>query len=66
MGRHPTLGAIGVPVANLKAVAFQPTVNVNYAETAVPMRDELPKFRGFSAEFGGTGELIPEWIKFQL
>ena len=57
---HPTLGAIDVPAANLKAVAFQPAVHVNYAETVLPMRDGLPKFRGFPVEFGGTGELVPE------
>jgi hypothetical protein len=26
----------------------------------LPMRDGLPKFKDFPAEFGGSGETIPE------
>ena len=31
-----------------------------YAETALPLRDGLPKFKDFPAEFGGSGEQIAE------
>lgn len=60
MIRHPSLGAIDIPAANLRDFAFVPTVHVNYAETVFPIRDGLPKLKGFPAEFGGEGVLLPE------
>jgi hypothetical protein len=35
---------------------FKPSVHVNYAETVLSMRDGLPRFKDFPAEFGGSGE----------
>ncbi len=35
-------------------------VHVNYAETVLPMKDGLPKFKDFPAEMGGSGENLPE------
>jgi hypothetical protein len=35
-------------------------VHVNYAETVLPIRDGLPKLKDFPAEFGGSGESVPE------
>jgi hypothetical protein len=32
----------------------------NYAETVLPMKDGLSKFKDFPAEFGGSGEQIAE------
>lgn len=60
MIRHPTLGAIDIPAANFDALPFVPVLHVNYAETVFPIRDGLPKMKGFPAEFGGTGETMPE------
>ena len=57
---HPTLGAVDVPSANVPTITFTPGLHVNYAETVLPMRDGLPKFAGFPADFGGSGEQIPE------
>jgi len=37
-----------------------PGVHVNYAETVLPMRDGLPKFKDFPATFGGSGEQLAE------
>ena len=39
---------------------FVPGVQVNYAETVLPMRDGLPKLKDFPAEFGGSGEAMAE------
>ena len=39
---------------------FSPGVHVNYAETVLPMRDGLPKFNDFPAQFGGSDEQIAE------
>ncbi len=60
LARHPTLGLVDVFAATLPGLAFQPGVHVNYAETVLPMKDGLPKFRDFPKEFGGSGELVAE------
>ena len=60
MTNHPTLGLVDVFAATLPTLQFTPGVHVNYAETVLPMRDGLPKFKDFPAEFGGSGEHIAE------
>ena len=60
MATHPSLGLIDVFAASLPALKFQPGVHLNYAETVLPMRDGLPKFKDFPAPFGGSGETIAE------
>ncbi len=60
MTRHPTLGLVDVFAATLPTLAFEPGVHVNYAETVLPMKDGLPKFRDFPTEFGGSGEPVAE------
>jgi hypothetical protein len=60
MTTHPTLGMIDVYAATLPMLKFNPGLHVNYAETVLPMRDGLPKFKDFPTEFGGSGDLIPE------
>jgi len=41
-------------------VTFKPVIHLHYAETVLPMKDGLPKFRDFPIEAGGSGELVPE------
>ncbi len=60
MTNHPPLGLIDVFAATLPRLKFIPGVQVNYAETVLPMNDGLPKFKDFPAEFGGSGEQIAE------
>jgi hypothetical protein len=60
MNRHPTIGLVDVPAALLPTLPFKPTVHLNYAETVLPMRDGLTKFKDFPAAIGGSGELIAE------
>ena len=60
MTRHPTLGLVDVFAAALPSLAFAPGVHVNYAETVLPMRDGLPKFRDFPAAFGGSDQMVAE------
>ena len=60
MTNHPTLGVVDVFSATLPTLAFTPGLHVNYAETVLPMRDGLPKFRDFPKDFGGSGETIAE------
>jgi len=60
MTNHPSMGLVDVYAATLPTLTFSPGVHVNYAETVLPMRDRLPKFKDFPAEFGGSGEQIAE------
>ncbi len=57
---HPPLKMTDVFAATIPDLAFVPQVHVNYAESVLPMRDGLPKLKDFPAEFGGSGEIIPE------
>ena len=60
MTNHPPLGLVDVFVATIPDLDFQPGVHVNYAETVLPMKDGLPKLKDFPAEFGGSGQAVPE------
>ena len=60
MTNHPGLKMVDVFVATIPTMTFTPGVHVNYQETVLPMKDGLPKFKDFPAEFGGSGEQIPE------
>jgi hypothetical protein len=60
MTDHPLWGVVDVFAATIPTLEFQPGVHVNYAETVLPMRDGLPKFRDFPADLGGSGEMMAE------
>ena len=60
MTGHPGLNLIDVYAAIIPSVEFKPGIHVNYAETVLPMKDGLPKMKDFPAEFGGSGEVVPE------
>jgi hypothetical protein len=60
MNVHPPLAMIDVFAATIPDLPFVPAVHVNYAETVLPIRDGLPKLKDFPAEFGGSGESVPE------
>jgi hypothetical protein len=51
---------IDVFAATIPNLPFAPEVHVNYAETVLHMHDGLPKLKDFPAEFGGSGEVVPE------
>jgi hypothetical protein len=60
MTMHPPLKMIDVFAATIPGLSFVAQVHVDYAETVLPMRDGLPKLKGFPPEFGGSGEMVPE------
>jgi hypothetical protein len=60
MTDHPGLGLVDVYAAIIPTLAFAPVVHVNYSESVLPIRDGLPKLKDFPAEFGGSGETMPE------
>ena len=60
MTNHPTIGLMDVFAATIPTLNFVPSVHFNYAETVLPMKDGLPKFKDFPKDFGGSGEQSPE------
>jgi hypothetical protein len=60
MTDHPPLGMVDVYAATIPALKFQPGLHVNYAETVLPMKDGLPKFKDFPKDFGGSGDMVAD------
>ncbi|MEX2632248.1 MAG: GFA family protein [Tistlia sp.] len=60
MTDHPEWGVTDVFAAAISSLPFEPGVHVNYAETVLPMRDGLPKFKDFPTEIGGSGAQMAE------
>jgi hypothetical protein len=60
MTNHPPLGLVDVFAATIPTLDFRPGVHVNYAETVLPIKDGLPKFKDFPKEFGGSGDMAAE------
>lgn len=60
MTNHPTLGVVDVFAATLPTLAFRAGLHINYADTVLPMRDGLPKFKDFPGAFGGSDEMMAE------
>ena len=44
---HPGMGMIDIYAAMLPKLKFKPAMHLNYVETVLPMKDGLPKFKGF-------------------
>jgi len=57
---HPLWGLIDVYASTIPTLAFRPQLHVNYQETVLRMRDDLPKMKDLPAEMGGSGERLPE------
>lgn len=60
MTNHPTLGVVDVFSATLPELDFKAGLHINYAETVLPMKDGLPKFKDFPGAFGGSDQQMPE------
>ena len=60
MASHPPLNMTDVFAATIPDLPFKPQAHVNYAETVLPIRDGLPKFKDFPSEFGGSGDMVSE------
>ena len=60
MTDHPPLKLVDVYAAIIPELKFKPGLHVNYQETVLPIKDGLPKFKDFPADFGGSGEMLKE------
>lgn len=60
MTNHPIWGVVDVYAATLPGLTFKPALHINYAETVLPAKDGLPKFKDYPAAFGGSDQQMPE------
>jgi hypothetical protein len=56
----PGIGMRGVMATVLPAGVFRPAFHVQCQHARVPVRDELPHFKGFPAAFGGSDDVV-DW-----
>jgi hypothetical protein len=57
---HPSFALIDVYAATIPAYRHEPTLHVHYAETALRMKDGLPKMKDLPKDMGGSGDVLPE------
>jgi hypothetical protein len=57
---HPQMGLTDVYAAVIRNFEFKPAIHVFYSETALRLRDGLPKMRDLPREAGGSGETLAE------
>jgi hypothetical protein len=60
MTDHPGMKLVDVYANILQGFTHAPTVHVHYGKKMVAVKDGLPKFRDLPADFGGSGETLPE------
>ena len=60
MSDHPGMKLVDVYANLLQGFAHEPTLHVHYASKMVSVKDGLPKFKDLPAEFGGSGETLPD------
>jgi hypothetical protein len=60
MTAHPPWDLIDVYAAVLDDFPFKPGVHVHYQETALRIKDGLPKIKDLPKEMGGSGEALAE------
>jgi hypothetical protein len=57
---HPALGMVDGPAGRVAGLDYKPGLHVHYGEKVLAVKDGLPKFKDFPADFGGTGEQMAE------
>lgn len=57
---HPGLGLVDIYAAVIDDFPFEAGVHVHYPESALPMKDGLPKLKDLPKEMGGSGIEVEE------
>ena len=60
MTDHPGFGLVDVYPALMPDFKHEPTVHVHYGSKTLSIKDGLPKFKDLPADYGGSGEMLPE------
>ena len=57
---HPGMGMFDVYLNTVPSVAHAPAMHIFYGEKTVSIKDGLPKYKDMPADFGGSGDTLPE------
>lgn len=57
---HPGMGLTDVYAATIPQFPYHARIHVNYQETVLRIKDELPKMKDFPKEMGGSGISLAE------
>ncbi len=60
MADHPGMKLVDVYASVIPEFAHKPALHVFYGQKTVSVQDGLPKFKDMPADFGGSGETLPE------
>lgn len=60
MSDHPGRELVDVYPNAVPDFTHEPALHVFYANKTVSVKDGLPKFADMPADFGGSGEVLPE------
>jgi hypothetical protein len=60
MADHPGMGLVDAFPSVMPDFTHAPALHVHYASKTMSMKDGLPKFQDLPADFGGSGEMLPE------
>ena len=60
MTAHPGMNLVSVYPSQVAGFETTPTLHVGYGEKVMSIVDGLPKYADVPAEFGGSGDLLPE------
>ena len=56
----PSMELVAIYPSIVPELKHEPAMHICYKEKTISMKDGLPKFSDFPAEFGGSGETLPE------
>ena len=60
LSEHPDLGMTDVYLNIVPTLSHQGTMHIFYGEKSMSVPDGLPKFKDMPAEFGGSGDMLPD------
>ena len=60
LSEHPALGLTDVYLNIVPTLQHQGSMHIFYGEKSMSVPDGLPKFKDMPAEFGGSGEMLPD------
>ena len=60
MTDHPGMKLVDVYPNAVPGLAHVPELHVHYGNKTVSVKDGLPKFKDMPADFGGSGDMLPD------
>ncbi len=57
---HPGMGLVDVYANIVPTLTHEPSLHVFYGSKTVSVKDGLPKFKDMPADFGGSGDMLPD------